>query len=84
MAECEVCGELIDRSGECRRFSARTRCTIPGILGGVRSLQDQLGVALNEMVLQEKQKQQLDAERTASCSDCILAKCFPNAFSWIV
>ncbi|XP_078262920.1 uncharacterized protein LOC144597429 [Rhinoraja longicauda] len=70
---CEVWGELTDRSGECRRFSARARCTTRGILGGVHHLQEQLGSALNEMVLQEKQKQQQQqqdvAERVASGSD---------------
>lgn len=69
MAECEVWGELTDRSGECRRFTAPARCNIRGILRGVRHLQEQLGGALNQMVLQEKQQQQLDVERAASGSD---------------
>ncbi|XP_055496050.1 uncharacterized protein si:dkeyp-55f12.3 isoform X1 [Leucoraja erinacea] len=68
MAECEVWGELTDRSGECRRFTAPARCNIRGILRGVRHLQEQLGGPLNQMVLQEKQQQQLDVERAASGS----------------
>ncbi|XP_072895256.1 uncharacterized protein [Hemitrygon akajei] len=66
MAECEVCGELVEWSGRSRRYSVRVRRTIPGILTGVRSLLGQLGGALNDLVLQEKQA---DTERTASGSD---------------
>ncbi|XP_072895255.1 uncharacterized protein [Hemitrygon akajei] len=65
MAECEVCGELVEWSGRSRRYSVRVRRTIPGILTGVRSLLGQLGGALNDLVLQEKQA---DTERTASGS----------------
>ncbi|XP_060685340.1 uncharacterized protein si:dkeyp-55f12.3 [Hemiscyllium ocellatum] len=56
--ECELCGELCPRSGERRRFAVRTACTVPGVLSGVRLLQQQLQVALSELVLQEKGQQQ--------------------------
>ncbi|XP_048455912.1 uncharacterized protein si:dkeyp-55f12.3 isoform X1 [Rhincodon typus] len=57
-SECELCGELSSRSGERRHFTVRTSCTIPGVLSGVRLLQQKLQAPLTELVLQEKQQGQ--------------------------
>ncbi|XP_072348648.1 uncharacterized protein [Scyliorhinus torazame] len=54
----ELCGELGYRSGERRRFAVRSPCTIPGILSGVRLLQQQLRGPLTQLVLREKELQQ--------------------------